>query len=139
MAWHGYGGNVAMQTTIHDEFPSLSAYDTEHSGGTWIPNQQQEDMRNIVDYTRNWGRTVTKWSLAVDQNMGPHNGGCGTCTGLITVHNGYSRSGQVDFTVEYYDMGTSPSSSGRGRSGSRRRPRPSYPTSPGATRTVPRP
>jgi glucosylceramidase len=48
---------------------------------------------------------VTKWSLAVDQNMGPHNGGCGTCTGLVTVHNGDSRSGQVDFTVEYYDMG----------------------------------
>jgi glucosylceramidase len=37
--------------------------------------------------------------------MGPHNGGCGTCTGLITVHNGDSRSGQVDYTVEYYDMG----------------------------------
>src|SRR6185437_11806750 len=42
---------------------------------------------------------------AVDQNMGPHSGGCGTCTGLITVHNGDSRSGQVDYTIEYYDMG----------------------------------
>jgi glucosylceramidase len=48
---------------------------------------------------------VVKWSLAVDQNMGPHNGGCGVCTGLITVHNGDSRSGQVDFNIEYYDMG----------------------------------
>jgi glucosylceramidase len=94
-----------MQTAIHDQFPSLPAYDTEHSGGTWIANQQQDDMHNIVDYTRNWGRTVTKWSLAVDQNMGPHNGGCGTCTGLVTVHNGDARSGQVDFTVGYYDMG----------------------------------
>ncbi|MEN3356966.1 MAG: glucosylceramidase, partial [Mycobacteriales bacterium] len=75
------------------------------SGGTWIVNQQQEDMHNIVDYTRNWGRTVTKWSLAVDQNMGPHAGGCGTCTGLITVHNGDNRSGQVDYTIEYYSMG----------------------------------
>jgi glucosylceramidase len=62
-------------------------------------------MHNIIDYTRNWGKSVVKWSLAVDQNMGPHNGGCGTCTGLITVHNGDSRSGQVDYTVEYYDMG----------------------------------
>ena len=105
IAWHGYGGDVTAQSTVHNQYPGLSAYDTEHSGGTWIANQQQEDMRNIVDYTRNWGRSVTKWSLAVDQNMGPHNGGCGTCTGLITVHNGDSRSGQVDFTVEYYDMG----------------------------------
>jgi glucosylceramidase len=48
---------------------------------------------------------VVKWSLAVDQNMGPHNGGCGTCTGLVTVHNGDARSGQVDYTVEYYDLG----------------------------------
>ncbi|AHH95574.1 ricin-type beta-trefoil lectin domain protein [Kutzneria albida] len=105
MAWHGYGGNVGQQTTVHDQYPSMNAYDTEHSGGTWIGNQQQEDMNNIIDYTRNWGRSVVKWSLAVDQNMGPHNGGCGTCTGLITVHNGDSRSGQVDYTVEYYDMG----------------------------------
>jgi glucosylceramidase len=62
-------------------------------------------MSNIIDYTRYWGQSVVKWSLAVDQNDGPHNGGCGTCTGLITVHNGDSRSGQVDYTIEYYDMG----------------------------------
>ncbi len=105
MAWHGYGGNVSQQTTVHNQYPNIGTYDTEHSGGTWIANQQQEDMNNIIDYTRNWGQSVVKWSLAVDQNMGPHNGGCGTCTGLITVHNGDSRSGQVDYTIEYYDMG----------------------------------
>jgi glucosylceramidase len=105
IAWHGYGGDVNLQTQIHNQYPGVDAFDTEHSGGTWIANQQNEDMNNIIDYTRNWGRTVTKWSLAVDQNMGPHNGGCGTCTGLITVHNGDSRSGQVDYNIEYYDMG----------------------------------
>jgi glucosylceramidase len=105
IAWHGYGGDVSEQTTIHDQYPSVAAFDTEHSGGTWIGNQQQEDMSNLIDYTRNWGRTWTKWSLAVDQNMGPHSGGCGTCTGLITVHNGDSNSGQVDYTIEYYTMG----------------------------------
>ncbi len=105
MAWHGYGGDVTQQTTVHNQYPTLDAFDTEHSGGTWIADQQQEDMHNIIDYTRNWGKSVVKWSLAVDQNMGPHNGGCGTCTGLVTVHNGDSRSGQVDYTVEYYDLG----------------------------------
>ncbi len=105
IAWHGYEGDVSEQTTVHNQFPNTIAFDTEHSGGTWIANQQNEDMNNIISYTRNWGTTVTKWSLAVDQNMGPHNGGCGTCTGLITVHNGDSRSGQVDYTVEYYDTG----------------------------------
>jgi glucosylceramidase len=105
IAWHGYGGNVSQQTTVHNQYPSVDAYDTEHSGGTWVGDQQKEDMHNIIDYTRNWGKSVVKWSLAVDQNMGPHNGGCGTCTGLITVHNGDARTGQVDYTIEYYDMG----------------------------------
>ncbi len=105
IAWHGYGGDVSTQTTVHNQYPGVDAFDTEHSGGTWIANQQNEDMNNIISYLRNWGRTVDKWSLAVDQNMGPHNGGCGTCTGLVTVHNGDSRSGQVDYTIEYYDMG----------------------------------
>ena len=106
VAWHGYDeGSAAEQTTVHNQYPNIGQFDTEHSGGTWIANQQNEDMSNIIDYTRNWGQSVVKWSLAVDQNMGPHNGGCSTCTGLITVHNGDSRSGQVDYTVEYYDMG----------------------------------
>ncbi len=106
VAWHGYDeGSAAEQSTVHNQYPGIGSFDTEHSGGTWIANQQAEDMSNIIDYTRNWGQSVVKWSLAVDQNDGPHNGGCSTCTGLITVHNGDSRSGQVDYTIEYYDMG----------------------------------
>ncbi|MYS19655.1 glucosylceramidase [Streptomyces sp. DvalAA-14] len=105
IAWHGYEGDVGEQTTIHNQYPNVPAFDTEHSGGTWIGNQQKEDMENLIDYTRNYGQSWVKWSLAVDQNMGPHNGGCGTCTGLVTVHNGDSRSGQVDYTIEYYTMG----------------------------------
>ncbi|MEW2258741.1 ricin-type beta-trefoil lectin domain protein [Streptomyces sp. NPDC047869] len=105
IAWHGYGGDIAKQTSVHNQYPNLDAFGTEHSGGTWIANQQREDMNNIIDYTRNWAKSVTKWSLAVDQNMGPHHGGCGTCTGLVTVHNGDGASGTVDYTVEYYTMG----------------------------------
>ncbi|MFD4727528.1 ricin-type beta-trefoil lectin domain protein [Streptomyces seoulensis] len=105
IAWHGYGGDVTKQTAVHNQYPALDAFATEHSGGTWIADQQREDLSDIINYTRNWAKSVTKWSLAVDQNMGPHNGGCGTCTGLVTVHNGDSRSGSVDYTVEYYDMG----------------------------------
>ncbi|MFD9095937.1 ricin-type beta-trefoil lectin domain protein [Streptomyces collinus] len=105
IAWHGYGGDIGKQTSVHDQYPTLDAFGTEHSGGTWIADQQREDMSNIIDYTRNWAKSVTKWSLAVDQDMGPHNGGCGTCTGLVTVHHGDGASGTVDYTVEYYDMG----------------------------------
>jgi glucosylceramidase len=105
IAWHDYGGNPSTATTVRNQYPNVNMYMTEHSGGTWVTNQHAEDMGDLIEYFRNWGRAWTKWSLAVDQNMGPHNGGCGTCTGLITVQRGGSRNGQVDYTVEYYTMG----------------------------------
>ena len=105
VAWHGYGGNVSQQTAVQNQYPGIPQYGTEMSGGTWVGNQHTDDMNYIINTTRNWARTVTKWSLAIDQNHNPHNGGCGTCNGLITVHNGDGRHGQVDFTTEYYTMG----------------------------------
>jgi glucosylceramidase len=105
VAWHNYGGSPTQGSTFHSQFPNVNQYVTEYSGGTWVSNQQQQDMTDMVNFFRNWGRSWTKWSLAVDENMGPHNGGCGTCTGLVTVHRGDSRRGQVDYTVEYYTMG----------------------------------
>ena len=105
VGWHGYGGDPSKASSVRAQYPAMNQYFTEHSGGTWVGNQHAEDMNNLIDYTRNWARSWTKWSLAVDQNMGPHNGGCGTCTGLVTVQEGGSRAGQVDYTVEYYTMG----------------------------------
>ncbi|GLW31491.1 ricin-type beta-trefoil lectin domain protein [Actinoplanes regularis] len=105
IAWHGYFGSPSIGTDVHNAYPSVKQFETEHSGGTWITDQHNEDLNNIIDYTRNWGASVVKWSLGVNQSMGPHNGGCGTCTGLITVQEGGSRAGQVDYTVEYYTMG----------------------------------
>lgn len=105
VAWHGYGGDVGEQTRVHRRYPGLAMYDTEHSGGRWIADQQREDMHDLIDYTRNWGSSWIRWSLAVDQNGGPHHGGCGSCTGLLTVHHGDAAQGTVDYTIEYYTMG----------------------------------
>ncbi|HKT01015.1 MAG TPA: RICIN domain-containing protein [Rugosimonospora sp.] len=113
IAWHGYQGDVTLQSILHDQYPPIDQYETEHTGGIWNTAQSQQavDMADIVDDTRNWGRSVVKWSLALDQNNGPYNkipgasSGCTSCTGLVTVHNGDDRSGQVDYTIEYYDMG----------------------------------
>jgi glucosylceramidase len=105
IAWHDYGGSPSTETAVHNQFPNVNMYNTEHSGGTWVGNQQAEDMGDLIDYFRNWGRSWTKWSMAVDEQMGPHNGGCGTCTGLVTVHRNDGRRGQVDYTIEYHTMG----------------------------------
>ncbi|WP_367136920.1 ricin-type beta-trefoil lectin domain protein [Saccharothrix sp. HUAS TT1] len=105
IAWHGYFGDPAVGTQVRNQYPSVKQFSTEHSGGTWISNQHNEDMADIVNYARNWSSSLVKWSLALNQNMGPHNGGCGTCTGLVTVQEGGSRAGQVDYTIEYYTTG----------------------------------
>ncbi|MEU3852329.1 lectin [Streptomyces sp. NPDC029554] len=105
IAWHGYAGDPAVGSQVHDQYPNVRQFSTEHSGGTWIGNQHNEDLADIVNYARNWSSSLVKWSLALNQNMGPHNGGCGTCTGLITVQEGGPRAGQVDYTVEYYTTG----------------------------------
>ncbi|MFJ6198061.1 ricin-type beta-trefoil lectin domain protein [Micromonospora sp. NPDC092111] len=105
IAWHGYFGDPSVGSQVQGQYPAVPQFSTEHSGGTWVGNQHNEDMADIVNYARNWSRSVVKWSLAVNQNGGPHNGGCGTCTGLITVQEGGARAGQVDYTVEYYTTG----------------------------------
>nr|WP_106978990.1 ricin-type beta-trefoil lectin domain protein [Streptomyces griseus] len=105
IAWHGYAGDPAVGSQVHDRYPSVRQFSTEHSGGTWIGNQHDEDLKDIVSYARNWSSSLVKWSLALNQDMGPHNGGCGTCTGLVTVQEGGPRAGQVDYTIEYYTTG----------------------------------
>jgi glucosylceramidase len=105
IAWHGYYGDPAVGTQVHNQYPAVPQFSTEHSGGNWIGNQHNEDLADIVNYARNWSSSLVKWSLALNQNQGPHNGGCGTCTGLVTVQEGGSRAGQVDNTIEYYTTG----------------------------------
>jgi len=90
-------------------------------------------MLNIID-SRNWAKVGRQVALAVDQNMGPHNGGCGTCTGLITVHNGDGRSGQVDFNIDTYDMGQADEVREAGRVSHRLHGHASVPTWRGSTR-----
>jgi glucosylceramidase len=41
------------------------------------------------------------WNIALDENGGPHLGGCGTCTGLVTTH----ADGSVTTNAEYYTIG----------------------------------
>ncbi|MFI9561002.1 ricin-type beta-trefoil lectin domain protein [Nonomuraea endophytica] len=105
IAWHDYFGSPSTGTSVHNTYPSVRQFSTEHSGGTWVSNQHNEDLGDIIEHGRNWSSSIVKWSLALNQFMGPHNGGCGTCTGLITVQEGGPRAGQVDNTIEYYTTG----------------------------------
>ncbi len=101
-AWHGYGGAPGAMGALHAAYPSLGDYETELSGGTWVADQMKTDFETITNSMRNWARSYVKWGLALDENMGPHSGGCGTCTPLVTVN---STSGAVTYDVEYYTLG----------------------------------
>src|SRR6266446_5848406 len=102
IAWHGYGGTPGAMSSLHDSFPNLGNYETEHSGGTWVSDQVKADFEEITQVMRNWGKSYVKWSLALDQNRGPHTGGCGTCTPLVTVNG---TSGAVSYPIDYYTLG----------------------------------
>jgi glucosylceramidase len=96
-AFHCYAGEPSRQTELHKRFPDRGIWFTECSGShgaTDPPAQVFSDTlkwhtRNLVlGVTRNWGKTVVNWNLALHSDGTPHNGGCGTCTGVISVDGG---------------------------------------------------
>ena len=102
VAWHWYGGPPGAMTTLHNLHPQLGQFVTEASGGTWIADEVRSDFEMIIHSMRNWSKAYVKWGLALDQNRGPHAGGCGTCTGLVTVDQ---NTGAVTRTIDYYTLG----------------------------------
>jgi O-glycosyl hydrolase len=104
VAWHGYGGTPGVMTPIHNMFPTIGQYETEHSGfvPSVNPDQASIDFPEIIQNMRNWARAFVKWSLALDENNGPHTGGCGTCSPIVTVN---STSGNITYGTEFYTLG----------------------------------
>ncbi|MDX8147656.1 discoidin domain-containing protein [Lentzea sp. BCCO 10_0061] len=109
-AYHCYYGDPSAQTALRDAFPDKGIWFTECSGSkgaTDPPAKVFSDTlrwhaRNVVlGTTRNWARSAVNWNIALDSTGGPHNGGCGTCTGLVTVQPG----GSVVTDAEYYTIG----------------------------------
>ncbi|HEY2471105.1 MAG TPA: chitobiase/beta-hexosaminidase C-terminal domain-containing protein [Terracidiphilus sp.] len=109
-AWHGYGGPTGAQQTVQNIYPTKGTWETEHSGGTWVtfPDQFITDFVEITHVMRNASKSFVKWSLALDETLGPNLtqdaalGGCNTCTPLITVN---SKTGAVTKDIEYYTIG----------------------------------
>jgi glucosylceramidase len=105
-AFHAYGGDVSAQTTVHNAYPDKDIYFTEITGGDWATNFADNlvwNFQNIfIGATRNWAKTGLLWNMALDQNNGPHQGGCSDCRGVVTVD---SNTGDVTFNEEFYSLG----------------------------------
>lgn len=106
VAWHCYNGEVGAQSEVRARHPDKDVFFTECSGGEWSkawPDSWAWTMRNLViGSTRNWARGVLMWNLALDENFGPHLGGCGNCRGVVTID---SKAGEVTRNPEYYALG----------------------------------
>jgi glucosylceramidase len=105
VAWHCYNGNVKAQAAVHDAHPDKDAYLTECSGGDWEPSWESSlrwfVQTMLIRSTRGWARGVVLWNLALDEQHGPHAGGCTDCRGVVTID---SASGAITRNVEYYAL-----------------------------------
>ena len=108
VAYHCYAGDPSAMTALHNQFPDKPIYFTECSGtqssdpaNTFSDTLKWHARNLIIGNTRNWAETVINWNLALDPSGGPHVGGCGTCTGIVTVGPGDS----VTYNAEYYTLG----------------------------------
>ncbi|MBO0844628.1 MAG: discoidin domain-containing protein [Nocardioides sp.] len=109
-AYHCYYGDQKRMTALHQAFPDKEIWFTECSGShgpTDPPAQIFSDTlkwhaRNLtLGVPRNWAQTVVTWNLALHPDGTPHNGGCDTCTGVVSVNP----DGTVTRNAEYYTLG----------------------------------
>lgn len=105
VGWHCYEGFVSAQGPVHDAYPDKDAWFTECSGGQWKPDWAESlpwITKNIViGSTRGWARGALMWNLALDENFGPHLGGCTDCRGVVTIN---ATTGAVTRNLEYYAL-----------------------------------
>jgi glucosylceramidase len=107
-AYHCYYGDPSAMTALHNQFPTKDIFFTECSGSQssdptkTFSDTLKFDARTLeIGATRNWAKSVVNWNLALDPSGGPHIGGCGTCTGILTV----ASDGTVTPNAEYYALG----------------------------------
>ena len=106
VAWHCYGGDPGVMAQVRAKHPGKELFFTECSGGEWAPDWggTLEWMTDnlIIATVRAGGKGSILWNLALDQNHGPHLGGCGNCRGVVTID---TRTHVVTRNVEYYVLG----------------------------------
>jgi glucosylceramidase len=109
-AYHCYSGSPAAQTALQQAFPEKGIWFTECSGSHGPNDTPPQIFRGTLTWhartlmlgtTRNWARSVVNWNIALNADGGPHNGGCDTCTGLVTRQ----ADGSVTTDAEYYTIG----------------------------------
>ncbi len=105
VAWHCYSGDPSAQSQVRDAHPDKETYFTECAGGegnaVWRETLPWNVRNLIIGATRHWAKGVLMWNLALDENYGPHLGGCGDCRGVVIIN---SKTGEVTRNLDYYAL-----------------------------------
>jgi glucosylceramidase len=105
-AWHCYAGAVEAQTQVRNAYPNKDTYETACSGGQWEGNNGLSGTANLlIGVTRNWGKSVVRWGMALDPNGQPNLGtgaACSQCRGVVTIDQ---NNGNVTYNGDYYGLG----------------------------------
>ncbi|MCP5387355.1 MAG: glycosyl hydrolase [Novosphingobium sp.] len=106
VAWHCYAGDPAAMEQVRAAHPDKEVFFTECSGGNWEPDWGKT-LGWMVDSlliapSRAGSRGTILWNLALDENHGPHLGGCGDCRGVVTIDR---KTRKITRNVEYYVLG----------------------------------
>jgi glucosylceramidase len=103
IAWHGYAGEPAWMSKVHDAFPDTPMYWTEGGPAYNAPHYALDWHQwgsRFAEIFRNWNRSITAWNLALDENGRP-NIGPFDCGGVVTIH---SKSGDVARSGQYWAL-----------------------------------
>lgn len=95
---HGYWGDPAALTRIHNRYPNKDLYQTELS-----PGCSYSPIQLIINTTRNWAQTAITWNVALDNDNGPyHANEPNTCKPLVRVDQA---TGSTTYTDAFYQEG----------------------------------
>lgn len=106
VAWHHYGGEPSAMTAFHHEFPGEGEWVTEAGGGAWQKGSiVTQEAAELIASLRNWARSYVIWTIATDQDHGPHVGGCDVCRGVVTLDLSDPQNPVVHREPDYYVLG----------------------------------
>jgi len=106
VAWHGYVGEPAEMTKVHDAYPAKHMYWTE-GGPDYTDKDYLTDWAawgaKCAEILRNWARCIIGWNLALDEkgkpNIGPFS--CGGMVQTDSATKAITRSGQYWALAHY--------------------------------------
>jgi glucosylceramidase len=102
-AFHLYGGDISVLSTVHGTFPTKNVYFTEQwtsSDGVFAGDLKWHVKNVVIGSMRNWSKNALEWNLANNSSFGPHTpGGCSQCKGAITINSADSFIRNVGYYI----------------------------------------